>query len=121
MPVNYRIDHDKKAVFTTLEGTLTDEEMIDIQERLRTDPEFNPDYSHLIDCRQVGELKGTVGGIQTITSSDMFSAESHRAFVVPNDAAYGFSRMFQIYRQEGPEKTAVFRDFDEAVLWTGLE
>jgi len=121
MPVKYRIDHDHKAVFTILEGTITDEEMIDIQVKLRTDPEFNPDYSHLIDCRPIGELKISVTGIKTISSSDMFSTQSRRAFVVPSDAAYGFSRMFQVYRQHGPEQTEVFRDFDKAMQWIGLE
>jgi hypothetical protein len=121
MTVNYRIDHEKKTVFTTIDGAITDEEMIAIQNRMEADPEFNPDYSHLIDCRKVGELKISAKGIRIITSAGLFSAKSRRAFVVPNDAAYGFSRMFQIYRQEGPEETGVFRELDAAMKWIGLE
>ncbi len=119
MPANYRIDHN--TVFTIIEGRMIDKEMINIQVKLRKGPEFKPDYSHLIDRRQIGELKKSAAWIRTITSSGMFSAQSRRAFVVPSDTAYGFSRMFQVYRQHGLGQTEVFRDFDQAVQWIGLE
>ncbi len=121
MPVSYRIDHDKRTVFTTIDGAISDEEMISIQKQMWADPELNPDYSHLIDCRKIGKLNISAEGIKAITSAGAFSAKSRRAFVVPSDAAYGFSRMFQIYRQDGPEETGVFRDMYAAMKWIGLE
>ncbi len=100
---------------------MINKEMIDIQVKLRKGPEFKPDYSHLIDRRQTGERRNSAAGIRTITSSGMFSDQSRRAFVVPSDAAYCFSRIFQVYRQHGPEWTEVLRYFDQAVQWIGLE
>ena len=121
MPITSSVDHNRKCVFTTIKGTVTDEDMIESQVKLNANPDFNPEYHHFIDCTKIQKLKISPKGIQIITSGDMFSPGTRRAFVVSSDAVFGFSRMFQMYREQGSEKTEVFRDMEEAQHWLCLE
>jgi hypothetical protein len=51
MPVSFRIDAKQRLVVSTLQGTVSEEEIADHNRRLRNDPAFDPQYQQLIDLR----------------------------------------------------------------------
>ena len=121
MPITQRIDHDRKIIFITIEGDVSDDDIITHQKNSRDDPELDPSYGQLIDLTNIRKLEITAQGVQQFTSTEFSTERSRRAFVAPNDVSYGFARMFQMMRDSTEEQTEVFRDFDEAVQWIGLE
>ena len=41
--------------------------------------------------------------------------------VISRDVDYGFSRMFEVFREDASTEVRTFRDFDEALLWARSE
>ena len=121
MPVISHVDHEQRRVFSTIEGTVTGDDMIKSRVNIRSEPNFNPDCFQLIDCKDINELKISARGIQIISSGEMICAGARRAFVVASDAAFGFSHMFQMVREQGSEETEVRRDMQEAQRGLCLE
>ena len=117
MPFIYKIDKERRVVFSTGSGTLTLEDFLAHQSQLLKDPDFDPSYSQLADFTQV-QLVPVKGGIEKIAQKDVFSATSRRAIVVKDDLQYGFARMFQIHRDlAGEGGIRVFRNVEEAQDW----
>ena len=75
MPLVYRIEKSLRTAVTTAEGALTLKDFTDGIRGLRENPEFHPDFNHLVDFRAVTELEPT-------------SAELH-ARIVENPAYIG--------------------------------
>ncbi|MCL4301119.1 MAG: hypothetical protein KJ077_35635 [Anaerolineae bacterium] len=120
MPAFYYIDPQLRIVFSSLEGVVTDEEALNHEERLCYDPHFEPDFSQLIDCRRVTEVRATNDFIRFIAVRSPFSSKAHRAIVAGTDLVYGLARMYQMLRAD-EEQIRVFRDMEEARRWLGIE
>jgi hypothetical protein len=43
------------------------------------------------------------------------------ALVISRDVDYGFSRMFEVFREDASTEVRTFRDIDEALLWARSE
>ncbi len=121
MPVSYRIDRERRIVFTEASGVVTDSELIEFQKQLRDDPEFEPDFHQLSDCRAIDEVGVTSEGVQEAASRSPFGQGSLRAIVVSSDVAFGMARMFENLRHEAQDEVRVFRNAQEARRWLGLE
>lgn len=118
MPAEYKIDKERRLVTSTMTGVLTQEEVLEQIQQLLTDPQIDSTFSHLVDCRQVSELKCSAEEVRRIAETDIFSLESRRAFVVIDDLMYGLARMYEIHRElRGETGIRVFRDIDEAMDW----
>ncbi|HTQ58723.1 MAG TPA: hypothetical protein VMI32_00745 [Candidatus Solibacter sp.] len=99
-------------------GVLNKEDALAHQNRLRADPDFDPAYSQLLDFRHVTQIELTAADIQQLAVSNIFSSESRRAFLVPNDLAFGLARMYEMLRESAGERgIRIFRDLDEALGW----
>ena len=121
MPVSYRIDRERRIVFTEASGVLTDSDVIEFQRRLRDDPEFEPDFRQLADCRAIDEIGMTREGVEEASSRSPFSQGSLRAIIVGSDVAFGMARMFENLRHEARDEIRVFREEEEARRWLGLD
>ena len=119
MPCTYTIDKAKRLVLTTGWEVLTFEEAMAHQDQLRTDPDFSPDYSQLIDLTKVLRLPMDSEQVQRLASRTVFGNHSFRAFVGSSPAVYGMLRMAQAFRDlaGGKEGVAVFYDLPSALRW----
>jgi hypothetical protein len=118
MPAFYTIDKARKLVTSSGTGLLTVAEMMDHQDRLLKDPDFDPSYSQLIDFSNIAEHNILPQDMRTMATRNVFSATSRRAIVVQDDLQYGLARMFEIYRDlAGETGIRVFRNMDEALSW----
>jgi hypothetical protein len=60
--------------------------------------------------------------VRELAQTNVFSSDSHRAFIVSSDAAYGFARAFENLRERmGEHGIRVFRDLEDALLWVFSE
>lgn len=118
MPAFYKIDKERRLVLSSGTGVFNKEAAQAHQERLLTDPEFDPSYSQLMDFTHVTQIDLTAADIQQLALRNIFSPESRRAFLVTNDLAFGLARMFEILRESAGERgIGVFRNLEEALDW----
>lgn len=121
MPFHYQIDVQRRILFTTGEGIVTDADLRKLQIGLQNESDFQPGFSELINLQAVTSVEITGDGLRTIYRSDLFSKDSRRAIFAPTDVLYGMSRMYQIIDDDSDTELHVFRDMAEARKWLGLE
>jgi hypothetical protein len=118
MPAFYKIDKERKLVLTTGSGFVTKEEVLTLQDQMRNDPEFDPSFSQVADFAQLTDTDIGMADLRTFAQRDVFSIHSRRAIIVTGDIAFGFAKIFELYRQlSGASGIRVLRNPDEAFEW----
>ena len=122
MPASYRIDLRAGVVFTVVEGHVTNEELLDHQQRMSTDPDFRSTMNHVIDTRGVTSVSVTALGVRLVASRSIFAPNSRRA-IIAGDANpfYGYVRMFQTLRSQSGGDIKIFSTVEDAHCWLALE
>ncbi len=122
MPGCYKIDKERRLVMSTAYGVVTKEDILDHQGKLMADPNFDPTYSQLADFAHMTKAEFNAADVQRFAEKDVFASGARRAFVVPNDAAYGVVRMFEMLREaKGEHGIRVFRTLEEGLAWVFSE
>jgi hypothetical protein len=118
MPACYKIEKDRRLVISTGYGVVTREDLLQHQNKLLDDPEFDPTYSQLADFGHVTRVEVIAADVLTFAERNVFAADARRAFVVSNDVCYGFARMFEMLRDEKGERgIRVFRALEDGLDW----
>jgi len=118
MPTFYKIDTERKFVLTTGSGFVTKQEVFTLQDQMSSDPEFDPSFSQVADFAQLTNTDIGMRDVQTFAQRDAFSIHSRRAIIVKGDIAFGFAKIFELYRQmTGANGIRVFRNHDKAFDW----
>ena len=120
MPVSHHIDLRGGVVYSVFEGHVTNEELLDHQQRLGADPDFRPTLNHVIDTRAVEDVSVTAFGLRLLTTRSSLGPGSRRA-VIAGDASSSYARMFQILRSQSGADIEVFSTVEDAHRWLGLE
>lgn len=128
MPLDYRIDRERRVVFATATRTLSDEDVFTYQREAwsRTDL---AGYDEVVDLSLVEDLVLSSGDrvralAELAAAMDVPGSSSKLAIVAPQDLAYGFARMFETYRTMNPgggKVVSVFRSMQAALDWLGVE
>lgn len=123
MPCSYVIDRKRRLVISTGLGRVTFAEMKAHQDQLAEDPDFNPKFNQLLDATGVTEVELSRDAAQEITSRNIFSATSRRAFVATKPAIFGMGRLLMTYFEmsKQPSLTNVFHELAPALKWLGVE
>jgi len=121
MSASYRIAKSLETVFTSLEGVVTDDDLLGYRRELESDPDFDPAFAQLIDCRGVAEVALDSETIRTIARPSVYAPGAKRAIVATRDAVYGLARMYERLRGGESDEVRVFRDIEEARRWLGLD
>ncbi|MGC1619940.1 MAG: hypothetical protein WA765_15735 [Candidatus Acidiferrum sp.] len=118
MPAFYKIDKERRLVMSSGTGVFNKEDALSHQNRLLADPDFDPSYSQLLDFTHVAKIDLTAADIRLLAVRNIFLSESRRAFLVPNDLAFGLGRMYEILREAAGERgIRIFRNLEEALDW----
>ena len=120
LPFNYEIDPQRRLIISRLWGAVTDSEVYEHNQKLRTDPRFDPTYRQLTDLTGVTEIVVTTGMINETSLDQFFAPGTRRAMVATDDGVFGMARMFAL-RAEGLGQTIeVFREEQPARDWLGI-
>lgn len=118
MSAFYKIDKERRLVLSCGAGVLTKEDISGHMDRLSKDPDFDPDFSQLVDFTHITALEIEPEDVRRFAQRNIFSPRSRRAFVVKDDVQFGLARMFEIHRElNGETGIRVFRTLDEALDW----
>jgi hypothetical protein len=122
MPITYEIDQGGGVIIVTATGELTDQELVDLHNRLASDPAVKPDLAALFDLRAATDAGVTPEGVRQLAELPfLLSRDSRRAVVVHSDLGFGMARMYGLRRDTGDQAFEVFRNLDEARRWIGLD
>jgi hypothetical protein len=118
MPFFYKIDKERKLVMSTAAGELTKDEVRSLQDQLRKDPDFDPNFSQLSDLTHVTAMNITGAEMEGLAERTAFSPKSRRAVLASNNLAFGLARIFeQIREAKGDQGIRVFRKLEDALNW----
>jgi len=118
MPQFYKIDKERRLVLSTASGVFSRADAAGHMERLLKDPDFDPSYSQIADFTQVTKIELSAQDVHELAQRSVFSPQSRRALIVPNDVAYGLGRMFGMLREnQGEMGIRIFRNLEEALDW----
>src|SRR5438552_2300911 len=120
MPVAYQIDINGHIVSTRGFGDVFDKELLQHNEDLKADPNFDPNFNHLLDFTEVTNNDVKSETIYEIARNIIFNLISHRAIIIKPDLQYGLARMFQNMRELEDKNIRIFLDINEAKKWLGL-
>jgi len=118
MPTFYKIDKERRFVLSTASGVFTLADALEHQQKLSGDPDFDPSFSQIADFSQVTKLDLSSDEIRQFAQTSIYSSDSRRALVMPNELSFGLGRMYEILRDlAGQGGIRVFRTVEEAVDW----
>lgn len=129
MPIDHRIDAERRLVVAQAKGELTIEEILSYQREVLSRPEV-AGFDELVDVRGVERFVGaTAERARTIArlsaSSDRPGEPPGRmAIVVSDELGFGLARMYESVRDTTPgsnKQIKIFRDHDEALRWVTRE
>lgn len=116
---SYRIDRDRGLVVVTYVGTITLNDIRDIQDLTRRDPTFDPAFRVLFDGLRGDFSKLTADDLRRIARNTPMGPGARRAFVVNSEVNYGLVRMFgSLSETEGLGfPFALFDNMEAAIRW----
>ncbi len=121
MPAGFAIDDARGLVLSRAWGAVGDRDLITHARTLVADPRFRPSFRQLVDFRGMERMDVSSEGARRMVDMNPFGAHARRAIVAESDISFGMARMYQILHGDGADEVQVFRDFDVALEWLGLE
>ena len=115
MPACYQIETSLRCIFITLEGIVTDQELLEGQHNMFNEPLFAGSYSRLVDARTVTKLLVTANCVRRLAKDATTQGMRRVALVANTDFVYAMMRMYEGYAFEA--ECFVTRDREAAVAW----
>jgi protein involved in temperature-dependent protein secretion len=129
VPIEYRVDHERRLVLAKGHGTFSDRDAFGYQREVWSRPDV-VGYGELIDMSEVRDIPlpdpRRVRDLAHLSAEMDGAASTGTKFAIyaPTDESYGLGRMYQTYRElqdHGRKEVGVFRTFDEALAFLGVE
>ncbi len=115
MGTEFTVDPSQKLVHVTFDDQTTAQEFLGYLSLIRSDPDFDPNFSVIIDCSKVTGNKFSVALIEQLArQQSAFSPTSMHVIIAPKDHVYGLARMAQVFGQETKPNTVVVRTINKA-------
>ncbi len=121
MPISYRVDAARKVVYTTIEGEITDEQLVRHFRTIGKDPEIDRSFVELVYADPTSVAGVTSSGIRDLAYGFRVSPIERTAFVAVRDTTFGLARMYELLAADSPVEIRVFRELAEAKSWLGIE
>jgi hypothetical protein len=93
------------------------------QEQLLGDPDFKPEFNHLMDARKVTVVDASVDQIKTLVWRKLFSPNSRRAWVAVEPDVFAIFRMATAYNAMSDARSNLhaFYSLSLALEWLGVK
>ena len=125
MESSYKIDKERKMIFTKFTGEVSIEGLLSFENKLLEDSSFEPGLNAFVDFSEA-ELTNNVDinkikmGIDHIESIQKKRGKCKWAIYAPHDYLYTFWLIFEGLADNLDIKVKVFKDRDEAQNWVGI-
>jgi hypothetical protein len=118
MPFFHKIDKERRLVMGTAAGEFTKADVLLLQDQLRKDPDFDPNFSLLSDLSHVTSMDITEADMKDLAERTPFSPSARRAVLASNDLSFKLAQVFeQVLEKKGDQGIRVFRKLEDALDW----
>jgi hypothetical protein len=118
MPYTHSIDSARGVVYSVASGRVTGDEFIVGTIAIGRDPLFQADMRMLADFTSAETFDVSTERLDQLARVTPFSERSRRAYLAPQDLAFGLGRMFAAFAAlKGKGEIQVFRMRAEALAW----
>jgi hypothetical protein len=120
--IEYRIDRERRIVEVRFTGRLTVAELLAHSTRLKADPDFDPTFAELADCREADPSGLEPTMLQQAAETAVYHANAVRAVVVKDDVHGAVAQLFGHYTNEALRgRVRHFLDMESAAHWLAEE
>ena len=97
MPVVLKIDRQRKVVYSSFYGKITDKELLSHRERIAAEPEFNSGFDEIADFTGVVQADISEAVLAAIANSpSLYSEKSLHIIVAPEALSFQFANKFKV-------------------------
>lgn len=122
MPVILKIDLRRRIVYSSFYGRITGDELIKHRSAIASDPNFNPEFSEIVDLSEVTEVSVTENTIATMAATETLYSPSVLHIVVAPDAKTGkLAKDFKTLAQSSRPNLHIVRTRAEAYKLLGTK
>ena len=121
MAFYHRIYPDLRLIYLYGDGSYSDSEALAIDDAIRADPQFNGDFSQLVNLTESSMEVSTKTMKRLADREPLFSPKSKRAIAARTEIGFGMARMYEMMRGDKPGEVRVFYSIEEATSWLGIE
>jgi hypothetical protein len=115
MPVVLKIDLHRKVVHSAFYGRITDAELLGQRKRIASDPDFNPQFSDIVDFSDVTDPAITESAITALAANPtLFSSSALHIVVAPATIMFQLGSKFKDLAQLSRPNFHVVRTRAEA-------
>lgn len=121
MPVVLKVNPQKKVVYSTFFGVVTDNEILEHGQTIRSHPDFRHDYGEIVDLTMVTELKFTRAAMKKLASArSVFEPAVKHVIIAPKDFLFSEAQAFSSLASGNRRNLKVVRTPAEAYEFLGL-
>jgi len=118
MPIAVSIDTQRRIIIATLEGFIDFKTIVDVSNRIMSDPAFDPSFHCLVDGTAITDIRVTIDELRELAVLFPFKSITKEALVASRGLAYGIARQFGAFREVVKSgEIQVFSSRDEAMTW----
>jgi hypothetical protein len=115
MPVVLKIDPQRRVVYSAFYGRVTDEEFLGHRTAIATDPDFNPNFSDILDFTAVTEVGVSERAVTAQAENpSIFSSSAMHIIVAPADVMFQLGKMFKQFSHPSRPNVFIVRTRAEA-------
>lgn len=115
MPVVLKIDPQRKVVYSTFYGEVTDAEILGHGKAIASDPDFNPEFSEIVDFTSVTNAAVSESTLAALAADpSLFKSSVVHIVVAPNDALFQLVSKYKDFAQSSRPNLFVVRTRSEA-------
>lgn len=115
MPVVLKIDPQRKVVYSTFYGEVTDAELLDHGKAIGSDPDFNPEFSEIVDFTSVTNAAVSERALAALAANpSLFKSSVLHIVVAPTEALFQLVSKYKDFAQSSRPNLFVVRTRSEA-------
>jgi hypothetical protein len=120
MPVILKIDPRRRVVYSTCYGRLTDQEVLDHRSSIASDPNFNREFSEIVDFSAVTEVAVSESTLAKLAGTQsLYSSSVLHIIVAPDGTTSHFANQFKELAQQSRPNLHIVRSRAEAYKLLG--
>jgi hypothetical protein len=115
MPVVLKVDRQRRVVYSTFYGNITDAELLDHGRAIASDPDFNSRFSEIVDFTGVTNAAVSESTLAAMAANpSIFSSSVLHIVVAPDDSMFALVTKFKDFAQSSRPHLFVVRTRAEA-------
>ena len=122
MPAILKINPQKKVVYSTFFGVVTDQDFLEHRQTIMSHPDFRTHYDEIVDLTMVVDFNVSPAAMQELAGKEsLFLPSSKHAIIAPKDFSFEKAEQFKRMAERSRPGLKVARSAAEAYEMLGLK